>query len=172
MNTNSKEAYLNRLKLKIAREIGEIARQQGVTENKFKQIPGFEDYYVSEDGVVASTKRDKVKFLSPTLDKKGYEKLGLKKDGKSMTIKVHRLVALTFLKQVDGKDVVNHIDGTKRNNHVTNLEWTNIKGNVRHYHGLARDSINVINDLKEVYKQHKSDPEKFMKFFAKRIMSK
>lgn len=172
MNTNSKEAYLKRLNLKIAREIGEIARQQGVTENKFKQIPDFEDYYVSEDGVVASIKFGKVKFLSATLDGKGYEKLLLSKNGKKTYIKIHRLVALTFLKRVAGKDVVNHIDNTKRNNHVSNLEWTNLKGNSRHYHDLARNSINVINDLKEVYKQHKSDPEKFMKFFAKRIMSK
>lgn len=170
MNTNSKEAYLKRLKLKIAREIGEIARQQGVTENKFKQIPDFEDYYVSRDGVVASTKFGEVKFLSPTLSLRGYERVKLLKDGKSRTINIHRLVALTFLKQVAGKDVVNHIDGMKRNNHVSNLEWTNCKGNIRHYHGLAKQSIGHVNDLRAAYKKYKGDPEKFMKFFAQRVM--
>ena len=170
MNTNSKEAYLKRLNLKIAREIGEIARQQGVTENKFKQIPDFEDYYVSEDGVVASTKFGKVKFLSSTFDRKGYKKLLLSKNGKKTYIKIHRLVALTFLKRVAGKDVVNHIDNVKVNNHVSNLEWTNLKGNSRHYHDLARDSIVHVNDLRAAYKKYKGDPEKFMKFFAERVM--
>lgn len=167
MNTNSKEATLE---IRIAREIEEISRLQGVTENKFKQIPDFEDYYVSEDGVVASIKFGRVKFLSPSLDRRGYERVKLVKEGKGKTIRIHRLVALAFLKRVAGKDVVNHIDGTKRNNHVSNLEWTNCKGNIRHYHGQAKQSIGHVNDLRKAYKKYKSDPQKFMKFFAERVM--
>lgn len=172
MNTNSKEAYLNRLNLKIAREIREIARLQGATVNKFKQIPEYPDYYAGENGMIFSVKRGGC-FLKTRVNNKGYEIVGvMSQHNKKMTVTVHRLVALAFLKRVDGKDIINHIDGTKLNNHVSNLEWTNVKGNSRHYHDLARDSINVINDLKEGYKQHKSDPEKFIKFFAKRILAK
>lgn len=45
---------------------------------------------------------------------------------------VHRLMALTFLPRIPGKEHVNHIDGNKLNNHITNLEWCTPQENAQH----------------------------------------
>lgn len=46
--------------------------------------------------------------------------------------KLHRLVAMAFIPPEEGKPHVNHIDGNPRNNHLSNLEWTNPLLNNRH----------------------------------------
>jgi hypothetical protein len=62
----------------------------------------------------------------------------------SKTYAVHRLVAQAFIPPVDGKTIVNHIDGNKKNNNVENLEWVTHKENTAHaiLNGL-RDPHNV-----------------------------
>lgn len=45
---------------------------------------------------------------------------------------IHRVVALAFLPNPNGFREVNHIDGNKANNHVSNLEWVSASGNQRH----------------------------------------
>ena len=46
----------------------------------------------------------------------------------------HRLVALTFIPNVDGKDFVNHIDGNIYNTIIENLEFCSISENAKHAH--------------------------------------
>ena len=45
---------------------------------------------------------------------------------------VHRLVAEAFIPLVDSRNEVNHIDGDRRNNHASNLEWVTRSENVSH----------------------------------------
>ena len=48
---------------------------------------------------------------------------------------IHRLVATLFLDTPSSDEIqVNHIDGDKSNNHVSNLEWVNPKDNIKHMH--------------------------------------
>jgi len=63
----------------------------------------------------------------------GYRKVNLSNGSKNKTIAVHRLVAETFLTKPRGSNVVNHIDGDKSNNKLSNLEWTTHRGNSQHY---------------------------------------
>ena len=88
------------------------------------------DYYVSSCGRVYSDKTDR--YLSPAIRKDGYMRVGM--DQKHFY--VHRLVAEFFIKQPIGllKPVVNHKDGDKSNNHVSNLEWIEFTENIKHAH--------------------------------------
>lgn len=93
-------------------------------------IPGYEGYYVTREGRVYSDA--KKKFLTPTKDKT-YAVVSVKQNDTVKTVRVHRLVALTFLPNDDpSKDIVNHKDGNKLNNHVDNLEWCTHGENMKH----------------------------------------
>lgn len=70
--------------------------------------------------------------LKPSLDKDGYERITIQNGGNKKIYYVHRLVALNYIPNPNNYPVVNHIDGNKRNNHYTNLEWCTITHNNNH----------------------------------------
>ena len=100
----------------------------------WKPIEGYEGLYeVSNLGRVKSYQKNKNgHLLSFTKSTWGYHLVGLNKDGKRKSFSVHRLVATAFLPKIEGKEVINHIDCDKTNNHVDNLEWCTQKENVQH----------------------------------------
>lgn len=89
------------------------------------------DYYISNYGRVWSIRWNR--FLSQSPDKNGYLRSGIVIDGKNKTVKIHRLVLMTF-NPIDNPDdfVANHKDGIVTNNFIGNLEWTTVMGNTRH----------------------------------------
>lgn len=64
--------------------------------------------------------------------KRNYIHYSLNKDGKSKEFKAHRLVAIMFIPNPEGKPQVNHIDGNPENNNVENLEWCTNGENIKH----------------------------------------
>lgn len=105
----------------------------------WKEINGFEEYKVSEKGVVLG-KRGKP--LSPFISRVGYKMVSLLKNGKLYDKSVHRLVALAFLENPNKYDYVNHKDENKLNNNVSNLEWCTIKYNNNYGTVNQRRSVN------------------------------
>ena len=117
-------------------------------EEIWKWIDGYENMYqVSNLGRVRSVDRDVYCEVSPNklqhiygkvlkqgTNHKGYPIVYLSKDGKQKTITVHRLVALTFIENPLNLPQVNHIDGDKTNNNVSNLEWCDNSYNQIHAH--------------------------------------
>ena len=101
-----------------------------------KKIASFSDYVITKAGEVISYRTsDEGKILKPSIST-GYAKVTLvSKKGISSNKQVHRLVAEAFLpKPKDRKaNIVNHKDGDKLNNAVSNLEWTTRQGNAIHY---------------------------------------
>jgi len=96
----------------------------------YKEIKGYENYLISNEGRVFSFYTKKV--LKPWKDRGGYFNVGLWKNGIREHHTIHRLVALAFVPNPENKPTVNHIDGCKINNFVENLEWCSQKENVHH----------------------------------------
>lgn len=110
---------------------------------EWKPVKGYEGLYeVSNDGRIKALKKrvDRGKchreweehFLKQAADMNGYLRTSLAMNGKNTTIKVHRLVAETFIPNPENKPEVNHIDGNKQNNDVSNLEWCTRSENLKH----------------------------------------
>lgn len=74
----------------------------------------------------------KGKILKPKVDKYGYETIVLTKNGKRKNYTIHQLVAKAFIPNLENKKTINHIDGNKRNNNISNLEWATEKENQIH----------------------------------------
>ena len=73
-------------------------------------------------------------FKKPCRDKDGYLFVNIPIEGKCSPIKIHRIVASTFIDTEDLYMEVNHIDGNKENNHKVNLEWLDHTSNMKHAH--------------------------------------
>lgn len=97
----------------------------------WRPVVGFEErYLVSDSGQVWSLLRHRA--LRPTIDRYGYEKVVLRKDGKTFYRTVHRLVAQAFIPNPDNLKTVNHINEDKTDNRAVNLEWLSIADNDNH----------------------------------------
>jgi hypothetical protein len=92
-------------------------------------------YEVSTLGRVRHVADKSIKYSKP--DKIGYIYIQYKTKGEIKNLKVHRMVAKTFLVNPDSFPEVNHKDGVKSNNCVDNLEWCNRQANVAHGHALG-----------------------------------
>ena len=116
---------------------------------RWKDIEGFEGYYqVSDTGVVRSLDRYivdskgvkrllKGKVMKQSLsysNSRGdtYYIVNLRKNCKANIKSVHRLVASAFIENPNKYPTVNHKDGNKLNNNVSNLEWSSYSENNTH----------------------------------------
>lgn len=135
---------------------------QNLENEIWKPISGFEGRYeISNIGRIKSLPKYKnnpltggkslfkQSILSLNVGGKGYNRSVLSNDeGKRFTWQVHRLVALAFLKPVEGKLFVNHKNGIKNDNQVENLEWCNLQENRNHtLHILGNNLIGSIADI-------------------------
>ncbi|ANY29309.1 putative HNH endonuclease [Bacillus phage PK16] len=89
-----------------------------------------DNYEVSNFGNVRNSITKKV--LRPYGDGNGYLRVCLAEKYTKKNHRVHRLVALAFLPNPDNKKVVNHKDGNKHHNNVTNIEWCTHSENTVH----------------------------------------
>ena len=118
-----------------------MATTDNISE-KWKQIQGYEKYYVSNKGRVYSTVSRK--FLKQRPIPHGYLRVNLpskKRSGKD--VYVHRLVAEAFCIHPCGCDVVNHIDNNPKNNDASNLEWVTQLNNVHYGMTQKRSRLNA-----------------------------
>ena len=98
-----------------------------------KDLPGYEGLYqITDDGRVYSLISNK--FLKEGINNKGYHKVELYKNKIKKTMLVHRLVAMVFLENPNPEkfNQVNHKNGNKNKNDVSNLEWCDQFYNMKH----------------------------------------
>lgn len=118
---------------------------------QLRTIKGYDNYMVSSWGKVYATRvvwkatqlidnsaevfyPDSVRQeLKPEETSKGYLRVDLyDKNGNRKHFKIHRLVAKAFIPNPENKPQINHIDGNKQNNSITNLEWVTDAENKEH----------------------------------------
>lgn len=121
----------------------------------WETVKGYEKYVVSNLGKV---KQNEIE-VKTYQDKRGYVRVSLN-NGKANTCLVHRLVAEAFIPNPENKPEVNHIDGNKQNNCISNLEWVTRGENVRH----SIETGLKIKITDEVILQRKISGEKFKRF--------
>ena len=110
------------------------------------EIDGYPMYRILDDGRVFGMYE--AEFLKFGYNSKGYQQVALRRDNVSTTVSVHRLVAEAYLDApVNGEKLtVNHIDGDKTNNHISNLEWNTYSENLQHAYntGLADSKLSKV----------------------------
>lgn len=128
----------------------------------WKDIKDFEGYYqVSSLGRIRSLDRVKSTYGGRSYAIKGaiksirlnnisgYSQITLSKDGKKRVFTIHRLVGLNHIPNPNNLPELNHEDGNKQNNAVSNLKWCD--KNYNHQHacktGLWKMNINHKNAL-------------------------
>lgn len=125
---------------------------------EFKPIIGFEDYGISQEGDVFSYKTNKKLKLQKMSN--GYFFVSLRKNGKTFQKSIHRLVAETFIANKDNLPCVDHIDGTRTNNNVSNLRWCTHKQNLNYPIAVKRRELaqsDPICKLKVRFGKHRNN---------------
>lgn len=120
----------------------------------WKSIPGFEGRYeASNFGRIKSLERIvparhssgrtvKERILVLAVNSAGYKVFST--GSKSEVQTVHRSVAIAFILNPEGKTSVNHIDGDKLNNNVSNLEWVTVQENAVHFITHIKDPSSLL----------------------------
>lgn len=119
----------------------------------WKDIKGYEGLYkISNTGKIKSyhtrgnhQKVGKEHYITPSKTTTGYYKVELMKEHKRRGYKLHRLIALAFIPNPLNKPYINHIDGNKLNNSLSNLEWCTQKENVNHAYNAGLIPKNAIS---------------------------
>jgi hypothetical protein len=100
-----------------------------------KELKDFPGYSITKDGKVFSYKKkspiekDKIDYskppkqLKPFSDSCGYARIKLYKNGKGYTLKIHRLVAQTYIENPENLPCINHKNKIRNDNRIENLEW-------------------------------------------------
>lgn len=123
-------------------------------EEIWKICSDFDMYEVSNLGKV---RNKKTKRILRQATQGGYKCVGLMFNNKIKSLRVHRLIAKEFIKNLENKSQVNHIDKNRSNNIVSNLEWTTAKENKVH---RSTGVIQTTNQNIHVWRVDKETNEK------------
>lgn len=135
---------------------------KGIVENG-------DNYEISSHGNIRSIDRIsggkkprkiKGKTIKKQINTTGYYDVILWKDGKGKHQSIHRLVAKAFIENKQNKKEVNHKDGNKLNNHVSNLEWVTPSENIIHAY-----KTNLIRYNEDAVKKRAKKCRKKVKMF-------
>ena len=124
-------------------------------------LSDYSRYHIYDDGRIFDLKYNR--FMPQQINPDGYCTCTLSSDfNKRKTFRVHRLVAICFIENVENKAEVNHKDGIKTNNHFLNLEWCSHSENIQHAWdtGLIKNTEERVCKLKaQTLKKGKDNPK-------------
>lgn len=112
--------------------------------DQFYQIEGLPDYFISKNGVIKRQahsikgKDSKTYYRKEIIRKCYIASVGyLSIEIRRKHFRLHRLLAQTFIPNPENKRTVNHIDGNKLNNSLSNLEWATDSENNKHAYDIG-----------------------------------
>lgn len=109
-------------------EISKLLSQK--YSEKILPIENYKNYYISENGNIYSYYKSTSKILKNYQGTDGYLQVKIPDNfGATVHLKIHKIVAKTFIENPNNFQVVHHKDENKLNNSVENLEWTTLKQN-------------------------------------------
>lgn len=113
----------------------------------WKTVTGFENYEISNLGNLKNKITGRYKKLS--VNKEGYIRTSISNKEKTISIAVHRLVAIEFVENPEDKPLVNHKDSNRSNNKAENLEWVTPSENATHMvtQGNNSDKNGILNPM-------------------------
>lgn len=110
-----------------------------MNSDEFKTIKDFSQYEMSENEEI---RRKNTNVVLPfNINRDGYKTVSLNSKSKL----VHRLLMNTYKLNIHNKPTVNHIDGIKTNNDLSNLEWATRKENSEHASNMGLTAIGERN---------------------------
>lgn len=118
-----------------------------------KYIKNYENYVIYDNGDVINEQANR--FLRGKIKLNGYKVYTLSKNNVKQEFCAHRLVAEYFIPNPDNLPVVNHKDGNKLNNDVSNLEWVSYSQNTEH----AYQNNLIKKERKTIYYEKDLDNE-------------
>lgn len=122
---------------------------------KFVEINEYNGIYeISSFGNVISNNFGKRKILKQSTMTSGYKMVVLKKDGKQKSFSIHRLMAIAFLPNENNLPQVNHKDGNKLNNDLSNLEWCTQSQNIQHMYDSGLKTYKPLHYKGKFGKEH------------------
>ena len=154
---------------RLVKEIDKWPGMEGLKRGKdIDFIDGFPNHVITTDGrIIVLSYEDlngrvrKTKEVKQHLNNDGYPSVKITHKGNKRTTRVHRLVAETFIPNPKNSETVNHIDGDKTNNHVSNLEWATRDEQMQHAYKLGLKKSNTV--MKLMAKVSNSKPVKCVK---------
>lgn len=106
---------------------------------EFRDIKGYEGLYqVSNFGRIKSLWFGKEKILKEEIDNDGYRRVMLYKNKIGKHYKIHRLVYITFIGEIDDDKQVNHLNEDKADNSIFNLNLLTSKENINYGSAIQR----------------------------------
>lgn len=134
--------YINQIKAqKISRNNGvdrshisnQYVKNALATLTQWKPIPNFENYEISDSGLVRNSKKEILNCNVAKCNTNNYIRVTLHKNDKSYLFQMHQLVLITFIGYPSdiAKNQVDHLDNNGLNNHISNLEWVTPTENIQ-----------------------------------------
>ena len=117
---------------------------------KYPKLPDkYNHYLISSEGKLKNIKTNYI--LKPNILKSGYYSIRISLGNRNQKIHIilHKAVAYTFIPNNEGLTEVNHIDGNKLNNSVSNLEWCTSHQNQQHKYDTGlfdKSKISAMNN--------------------------
>jgi len=112
----------------------------------FKKLKNYPNYSISNFGNIINDNNGRLLKIRLS---NGYNRVRLYDKNVGKNYFVHRLVAEYFLPNPDNKPQINHIDGNKLNNHISNLEWNTHSENQLHRVNILNKGVKKISLIKD-----------------------